>query len=152
MKHPIGSRYLYAALAFLCLGLFFGLLAGVYYIVPDARAWLPGFEMLRPLHVSAVLFWILLGATGCVYSALQAMGMRIGGLAAQAQGWLWGIAAGGIFWSYLRGDYGGREYWEFNPVWAFPLVLAWLLFLYNFIRATRRCSCAAIASSFTTAA
>lgn len=138
MSYPIGSQFLYAALAFLCLGLFFGLLAGVYYLAPDAGIGLPGFETLRPLHVSSVLLWILLGATGCVYSALDTLGhARRWGLAGQAQGWLWAVAAAGIFWSYAKGDFGGREYWEFNPVWAFPLVLAWLLFLYNFVRAVK---------------
>lgn len=139
MGMPTGVKYLYAALAFLCLGLFFGLIAGVYYLAPDARAWLPGFEMLRPLHVSAVMFWILLGATGCVYGAMALMGhAREWGRAGRAQGWLWAAAAAGIFWSYLNGDFGGREYWEFNPVWALPLALAWLLFFYNYIRAVRR--------------
>ncbi|MCC7465701.1 MAG: cbb3-type cytochrome c oxidase subunit I [Saprospiraceae bacterium] len=138
MRLPTGERYLYAALAFLCLGLFFGLTAGIYYLGFDNLSWLPGFEMLRPLHVTSIMLWILMGATGCVYTCLSMLdNLYSRGLAAQAQGWLWAIAAAGIFWSYSKGHFGGREYWEFNPVWALPIALAWLLFLYQFLRSVR---------------
>lgn len=39
-----------------------------------------------------------------------------------------------ILVSYCLGIFGGREYWEFTPSLAIPVVAAWLLFLYNFIR------------------
>lgn len=38
-----------------------------------------------------------------------------------------------ILVSYCFGVFGGREYWEFNPVLALPIAIGWILFLINFI-------------------
>ncbi len=139
MQLSIGKPFMLTALAMLCGGLVLGLWASIYYIAPEYAGRFPGFEALRPMHVSSIMFWILLGATGSVYCALQQL---VGGWmskpAAQAQWALWAIAIGGIFFSYLNRSFGGREYWEFSPAWALPIALAWLLFLVNFARAARR--------------
>jgi nitric oxide reductase subunit B len=65
------------------------------------------------------MFWILLGATGCVLTGLEAVTKKT--LPATFTGILfalWFIAVAGIFYSYSNGHFGGREYWEFNPVFA----------------------------------
>ena len=134
----IGKRYLATALVLLCLGLVFGLTASVFYVFPELGEFKPGFHSWRPMHVSAVMFWIIIGATGCVYSGLDFFHSVYSPTLARLQWYLWLVAIAGIYYSYLKGDFGGREYWEFNPVWALPIALAWLLFLVNFIKAVRK--------------
>jgi nitric oxide reductase subunit B len=135
----IGKYYLATALLMLCIGLVFGLTTALYYIIPGAESHLLGFNSLRPMHVSAIMFWILLGATGCVYSGLAFFyKFESPNPIARTQWFLWIIAIGGIFYSYTKGDFGGREYWEFNPIWALPLAMAWLLFILNFIKAVKK--------------
>lgn len=114
-------------------GLVFGLLASLNYILPGHLKETLGFVSLRPLHVSSVQFWILLGASGCVFCGLE---MVSPGKFSRSLGilqlLLWLIAVLGVIRSYFIKDFGGREYWEFNPVWALPLASAWLLFLIIF--------------------
>ncbi|MDO8366232.1 MAG: cbb3-type cytochrome c oxidase subunit I [Saprospiraceae bacterium] len=134
----IGKRYLATALVLLCLGLIFGLMAGIFYLFPGFGNYALDFRYWRPMHVSAVVFWIILGATGCVYSGLDFFQPLHSPALARLQWYLWLFAIVGIYYSYLKGDFGGREYWEFNPVWALPIALAWLLFLVNFIKSVRK--------------
>ncbi len=59
----IGKLFLLTALVMLLLGLIFGVLSTVSYLVPDFLKDTLGFTILRPLHVSSAVFWIILGAT-----------------------------------------------------------------------------------------
>lgn len=134
----MGRRFLYTALLMLCFGLCFGLLGVISYIFPDFLKDKLNFSTLRPLHVSSVLFWILLGASGVVYFALDNLTPgRMSKKLALIQWGFWLMAIAGIFGSYFAGYFGGREYWEFPPYWALSLLLAWILFLINLIRAFR---------------
>ncbi|MFA6517202.1 MAG: cbb3-type cytochrome c oxidase subunit I [Bacteroidia bacterium] len=136
--NPTSRWFFMAALIMLLLGLFFGVMAAHSYILPGFWNDVLGFIKLRPLHVSSVLFWILLGGTGCIYAALDYLAPgRVSVKMAKLQFAIWIGSIAIILWSYLNGSYGGREYWEFNPVYALPIALAWLLFLANFIRAVR---------------
>jgi nitric oxide reductase subunit B len=131
----MGKPFILTALVMLSAGLVFGVWSSLFYLAPG----LAGFEALRPMHVSSVLFWILLGASGAVYFGLQqTAGEVMSKPLARLQWALWIIAIGGIFYSYLSGQFGGREYWEFSPVWALPIAAAWLLFAVNFARAARK--------------
>ena len=65
-----GNMFLLTALVILLSGLIFGLLAALIYLFPDFLKKEIGFIALRPLHVSSAMFWIILGATGCVYNGL----------------------------------------------------------------------------------
>jgi len=123
----------------LCAALTMGVTTGIYYLLPSANHYLWGFNALRPLHVTAAIFWILLGATGCVYSGLSVFyTFKPPNTIARLQWGLWMTSTIGIGYSYAQGNFGGREYWEFNPLWALPLAMAWLLFLFNFIKATKK--------------
>ncbi len=133
-KLNIGNLFLLNALIMLILGLCFGVLASLTYICPEFLKLQLGFISLRPLHVSFMMFWIILGATGCVYSGLKTyIHQEKVNKIAVIQLVLWLVAIVGIIISYFIKDFGGREYWEFNPIWALPIVLAWILFLVNFI-------------------
>ena len=130
----IGKKFLATALIMLLLALTFGLLSAYNYLNPIFLKDYPGFVALRPLHVSSVLFWIILGATGCVYCGLsEFVKAEKNGVSKKIQWVLWLIAIAGVYYSYFNKQFGGREYWEFNPIWAIPIIIAWVIFIYNFI-------------------
>lgn len=130
-----GTLFFMTALSMLIGGMLLGLITGIEYILPAFLKDTIGFSALRPMHVSSVMMWIILGATGCVYAGLDSL--RPGMLSQRiirVQWILWIVAICGIFYSYFNGDFGGREYWEFNPIWSLPIAFAWILFLFNFFR------------------
>jgi nitric oxide reductase subunit B len=132
-KINIGNIFLLSALLMLVLGLCFGLLAATIYIYPDFLKQQIGFISLRPLHVSSAMFWIILGATGCIYNGMKIYITHVKTKIIGIIQWiLWLVAIAGIITSYFIKDFGGREYWEFNAVWALPIAMAWILFLINF--------------------
>ena len=138
MKKQPAVYFIAAGLVVLLLGLMFGALAALQYVLPGVwRETLP-FASLRPLHVSLVVFWLLLGAAGCVYYFMVKDKL----LNKRAAGWqylqlsLVGVVVAGSMVSYLSGKFGGREYWEFPPLLAIPLVAAWLVFLGVFMKNT----------------
>lgn len=131
----IGKLFLVLALTLLLIGLVFGVLASFVYINPNFLKDTLGFVALRPLHVSMVTFWIIIGANGGVMSALQILyPNKLSNKIAATQLLLWLIAIVGVMSSYFRKDFGGREYWEFNPIWALPIALSWILYLSNYFR------------------
>lgn len=137
-KIHTGRLFLFTALVMLLLGLIFGVLTSLNYVLPGHLKEILGFVSLRPMHVSSVQFWILLGASGCVFCGLEILKPDwINQRLALLQWFLWLIAIAGILRCYIVKDFGGREYWEFNPIWALPIVIAWLLFLINFFRAVK---------------
>jgi nitric oxide reductase subunit B len=121
---PVAKTFLALALLMLLLGLGLGVTAAHSYLYPDLwKNSAVGFSALRPMHVSSVLFWIILGATGCVYSGLwYKYGHLLSARLATVQLALWIIAIVWIFYNYLHSDFGGREYWEFNPWPHCPLL------------------------------
>ncbi len=123
----------------LMAGLCFGVLAALIYLFPDFLKQEIGFVSLRPLHVSSAMFWIILGATGCVYNGMKILtnNSKIKVIAIVQWG-LWIVAIIGIMRSYFIKDFGGKEYWEFNPVWALPIAIAWILFLVNFYQLVKK--------------
>lgn len=132
-KINIGNLFLLTGLLMLLVALMFGLLAAIIYLYPSFLKEKLGFVSLRPLHVSSAIFWILLSATGCVYNGLRIASKRQPSLNIGIVHWvLWLVAIAGIFTSYFLKRFGGREYWEFPPVWALPIAIAWLLFIINF--------------------
>lgn len=133
VKNP-GKQFIVLALFLLSIGLIAGVLSGLIYIVPQFLKESLGFISLRPLHVSSVMFWIIIGATGCVYSGMWYLARKpVVKVLSKIQMALWLVALIGIYGSYLTGNFGGREYWEFNPVWALPIALSWVFFLIGFI-------------------
>ena len=126
----IGKYFLAVALIMLTLGLVFGVLASANYIFPGySKSWL-GFVQLRPLHVSCIMFFILIGASGCVYSGLNLIEPnKINKPIAYTQLVVWLIANICILFSYFNLQFGGREYLEFPPGYAIIIAVAWLLFI-----------------------
>ncbi|MDZ4759060.1 MAG: cbb3-type cytochrome c oxidase subunit I [Bacteroidota bacterium] len=139
LHSSIGRYYLASALFMLVLGLVFGVVAAFNYIIPGFSQEYLGFIQLRPMHVSCVMFFILMGACGCIYCGLQsAQPDTISKPLAYMQLVIWWIAIIAILFSYSQQQFGGREYWEFPPKYALIIAITWVLFLVNyFIAATK---------------
>lgn len=130
-----GTWILRLALLLLFLGLLFGFLASFAYRLADAKSELIGFLTLRPLHVTSAYFGVILGGIGCVTLAIQKESIKRGSInLLKIHLLLWLVALTGIYFGYFTGDFGGREYWEFNPIWALPIVLSYFIFLVYFLK------------------
>ncbi len=122
------------ALILLLLGLFFGHLASESYRLNEAKEGVLGFLSLRPLHVSSAYLGIISSGLGFLSLILQKkrkthFGIRL----QQLHLILWSIALLGIFYSYFIGDFGGREYWEFNPIWALPIFISFIIYFVYYL-------------------
>lgn len=127
------SGFILLASLMLIMALGSGVLAGLIYIFPNLFQGIGGFKVLRPWHVSAALFWIISAASGLMHLALREINpSRTIPALSLLQLLLLMIGIFGIFYSYAIGDFGGREYWEFNPVWALPIGLSWCIHLLQF--------------------
>ena len=116
--------WLKLALLALSATLFFGFLAALRY---QTGAWLDdylSFRKLRPLHVSSAVGWIFASAIGLILHARKAK--------PETKEWLmlslYTVTGLAILLSYALGFFGGREYWEFNALFAAPILLFWWLF------------------------
>ncbi len=118
------------ALVLFVLGLFFGHLASESYRITQPKSGVMGFLSLRPLHVSSAYLGIITAGLGFLTLIIAKMKTtRFGTFLQYLHFSLWVIALLGIFYSYFTGDFGGREYWEFNPVWALPIFVSFIVFL-----------------------
>ena len=118
------------ALVLFVLGLFFGHLASESYRLTEPKSGVMGFLSLRPLHVSSAYLGIITAGLGFLTLIIAKMKTTRFGIFLQYLHFsLWVIALLGIFYSYFTGDFGGREYWEFNPVWALPIFISFIVFL-----------------------
>ena len=122
------------ALILLLAAITFGLLAGFAFVYPSIGAYLP-FEQLRPMHVSAALFWIITGATaGIIHYGRQVLGRSGRERLLTMFIALWMATVIAVFILYALHRFGGREYWEFPPWLCAPLLLAWLLWMHVYFR------------------
>lgn len=128
--------FLWTAIGLLVTGMLFGVIGGLQYVFQGFLKSILSFDQVRPLHVTSVIFWIILGATGGVMTYLQQHTGRplYSNRLAIAQWSLFLIAIIAILASYCMGVFGGREYWEFNPWLALPILLGWILFIINTFR------------------
>ncbi|MBX7126638.1 MAG: cbb3-type cytochrome c oxidase subunit I [Cyclobacteriaceae bacterium] len=132
------TAFVRTGLILLLAGMFFGSIGAVQYVVPGfLKTWL-SFERTRPMHVSLVLFWILMASSGAVLTYVQQKHNQLySQRLAQWHYLLMVIPIPLILISYLSGKFGGREYWEFPPLLALPFWIAWGLFAYNYVRTVK---------------
>lgn len=135
-KNAFPKVYLLTGLILLSVGLLFGITGGLQYVIPGFLKEHLSFEKVRPMHVSSVVFWIIMASTGSVLTYVQEHSNRkiysVALLKGQYLLFVFSIVA--IIISYCMGVFGGREYWEYPPVLSIPVMMAWILFLINFIR------------------
>ncbi|MBK9148515.1 MAG: cbb3-type cytochrome c oxidase subunit I [Flavobacteriales bacterium] len=126
------------ALFLLLLALLFGVLAALAYLYPSVGDALP-FTQLRPAHVSAALFWIITGATaGVLRYKDDVFAHRRSSLLHGIFLWLWTGTIIAVFLAYALKRFGGREYWEFPPLLAVPMLIGWLVLMADYFRAWLR--------------
>ncbi|MHB1276784.1 MAG: cbb3-type cytochrome c oxidase subunit I [Bacteroidia bacterium] len=118
------------ALFLLLFALVLGVLIAFAYFKKDLWGTYFPFEKLRPMHVSSAIFWILSAAQGLVFYFVKEHFKELSKrewLIKLSQGlWMGSVAL--ALGSFLLGEYGGREYWEFPPIINLPILLGWLCF------------------------
>ncbi len=130
----IAFLFIFSALLCLVFGISFGVIGGLQYLLPQFLKESLPFTKTRPLHVSLVITWIFSGAIGGIYYYLPKIFGKLHSLLLAQLHFLVFILTGiAILVCYFMGIFGGREYLEFPPFLALPMLLSWILFLLNFI-------------------
>jgi len=140
MKNKIGLVFLVASLFALVLGIFFGLFASLQYIIPDFfKEYIP-FSKMRPFHVTTVISWIILCATGSIYffitntEKLKLFSNKL----PKVHLIIFLITAIGIYFSFLSGKMEGREYLAYTPILTTPILIGWIMFGVNYFKTLRK--------------
>lgn len=127
----IPEKIISLGLILLLSTVFFGVMGAIEYAIPGIFRNFFSFEKIRPLHVSSAVFWILFTAAGCVLYFLREHNQKP--LKKNRLAYIFyytlGVTIIGILISYCFGLFGGREYWEFNPVFALPITAGWIFFI-----------------------
>lgn len=137
-----GMFFIFAGLLFL-LQVIFGLVGAMYFLWPNLPIPLD-FNIIRMLHINALIMWLLAGFMGATYYLLkeEAGGRLYSERLARWNLWLFCIGTflivAGYLYMGLSGNYSslfseGREYIE-APRWAdIYLVAVFVLFLFNIL-------------------
>lgn len=129
-------EFLFIGTALLCLltGLLFGIIGGFQYILPDFLKEYLTFDKTRPVHVTLAITWIFTGAIGGIYYYLPEISTKklYSVYLAQLHYALFVLTGLTILICYFLGYFGGREYLEFPPLLAIPMLFTWILFMINF--------------------
>ncbi|MCB9363397.1 MAG: cbb3-type cytochrome c oxidase subunit I [Flavobacteriales bacterium] len=134
----ISFIFISLSLLALIVGAIFGTLAGIQYVKPDFLKDVITFNKMRPFHVSTVIGWIILCATGGIYYYLTnvlKLNLFSKKLAATHLS-LFILCAIAIYISFATGKMGGREYFAYAPIISIPIFLGWILFGINYFKTT----------------
>jgi len=136
MLSKVPFAFLVLSLLALLLGASFGVLLSLQYLFPDFLKMFVTFNKLRPFHVSTVVGWIVLGATGGIYYYLTEV-LNLTLFSKRLMRFHLIIFIGcalSIYLSYLLGKMGGREYFVFTPFISIPIIVGWFLFAINYFK------------------
>lgn len=132
-SQKVALVYFAGAMILFAAQVVFGLLAGYIYVNPNFLSELLPFNILRMIHTSALIVWLLLGFFGSAYflipeeSETELYSTKL----AYLQFGILFFAAAATVIGYLFGVHEGREFLE-HPLWAKVLiVVAVLIFLFN---------------------
>ncbi|MFT5501228.1 MAG: nitric oxide reductase subunit B, partial [Woeseiaceae bacterium] len=135
----LGLNFMRLGMLALAVGMFFGVIGGFQFLFPQFLQELL-FTKTRPLHVSLVISWIFLTAIGGIYyylprqCKLELWSFR----AVNVHFWVFIVTGLAILISYLSGNFGGREYFEYPAALSIPIFLTWILFGVNYFRTVRK--------------
>lgn len=136
MRYPtqkIALTYFAGAMALFVAQMLFGLLAGMIYVWPNFLSELLPFNIVRMIHINALIVWLLLGFFGATYYLLPEEAERDieSPRLAYMQFWIFFGAAAVAVVGYLFRIHEGREFLE-QPIYVkIALLVAFLIFLYN---------------------
>jgi nitric oxide reductase subunit B len=142
MKYRPEILFIVTGLMALIAGLAFGVLSAFQFVWADSflKDFLP-FYKVRPLHVTLVISWILMSATGGVYYYLIKINRSkpLSNFIPYIHYFLFLLSGIGIITSFYMGHFSGREYFEFPMIFFYPIFAGWLLFaVYVFSSVTWR--------------
>ena len=128
------KAFLVLALSYLLIGLVFGVLGGLQYILPSFLKDQLSFQKTRPLHVYLVITWIFAAAQAGIYYYLPRVSNRN---IFWEKGVWWHFAMQlaislSIIIGFFLGYFGGREYLEFPPLFGGFILASWIPFAINF--------------------
>ena len=141
----LAVKYFIAALVLFVAQILFGLIAGAQYLMPDLFYNQLDFNVVRTVHVNAMIIWMLFGFIGSVYWLVEDESgtTLVGEFLANVAFWLFVIAVTIVVVVFLFIQTGpgnqeslwlineGREYIE-APRWAdIGIVVCMLIFFYN---------------------
>ena len=131
---PIGFMILAASV--LLFGCFMGILGATQYLDPSFLKESLPFNQLRGIHVSSMISWIILCATGGIYYYISIeLGNKLfSDKLAMFHLLVFAMTGFGIYVSLFTGKMGGREYLTFYPVLMIPILLGWVLFGINYFK------------------
>ena len=135
-NNQTGIYFIIAGIIFLIAGISFGVIGGLQYVFEDLFKTLLPFYKTRPLHVSLVTTFIILSAVGGVYYYMNESfdENKLVNTGSKLHLILYITVTIIIITCYLLGYFGGREYLEYPPILALPLLVAWILFAFNFYK------------------
>ncbi|TCZ74773.1 cbb3-type cytochrome c oxidase subunit I [Flaviaesturariibacter aridisoli] len=135
----IALAFVALALCYLLLGLSFGLLGGLQYVLPAFLRTQLAFQKTRPLHVYLATSWIFTAAQAGLYFYVPRVAGRP--LRWPKGGWLHFalqvVSSLLIIGCFFAGRFGGREYLEFPPALGMLIALSWLPLAVNFFATLR---------------
>ncbi len=129
----IAYYYILAALVLFALQVTFGLIGGYIYVHPNFLSEALPFNIVRMVHTSSLIVWLLLGFFGAAYFVIPDEAERDihSPLLAYVQLAILLVGAVGAVIGYLFGIHEGREFLE-QPLWVkLGIVVAALIFLFN---------------------
>lgn len=133
---PVLRIYIAFSLIMLLAALLLGTFASWAFLSPETYKTVAPFQQLRPMHVSAALFWIISGASCCAlyfgnveFGVLDKYPTRV-----KAFVFTWITTIIIVFVFYSLQQYGGREYWEFPPLLSIPLLASWLMLMSAYVK------------------
>ena len=136
MKNNSAIYFLILALIALSLGVLFGFLSSLQYLFPEFLKESIPFSKMRPFHVTSVLSWIILCATGSIYfylTRVEKLNLFSTKLVL-VHFVLFLITGGLIYVSFIMGEMKGREYLAYSPILTIPILIGWFLFGINYFK------------------
>jgi len=136
MKNNSSIYFIILALFALLFGVLFGFLSSLQYLIPEFLKDSIPFTKMRPFHVTSVLSWIVLCATGSIYFYLtQVEKLKLFSpklvLIHFSLFLITGIL---IYISFFMGEMKGREYLAYSPILTIPILIGWFLFGINYFK------------------
>lgn len=141
----VAIKYFIAAMLLFVAQIVFGLIAGAQYLMPELFYNKLDFNVVRMVHINAMIIWMLFGFIGAIYWLVEDESGRplVGVFLANLAFWIFSIAVTIVVLVYLFIQIGpgtketiwlineGREYIE-APRWAdIGIVVCILIFFYN---------------------
>src|SRR5690606_31075002 len=130
MKSKAPIYFLLFAMVALFLGMFFGISASFQYLIPEFLKENIPFSKLRPFHVTSVISWIVLCATGSIYFFLTYVEKFkfFSPFLAKLHFIIFLLTGVAIYFSFAFDYTARREYFAFEPILMGSNWLGWVLF------------------------